>query len=73
MAEPEPVNVAVDGEGQPVRVGGRHVAAVREWWLIEDRWWTTSPIRRHYWEIVDERGSSITVFRQPDGVWRTHS
>lgn len=72
LAEPEPVKVTLDKDGRPTAVGGRPVAAVREWWLVEDRWWTTSPIQRHYWELVDDRGSSITVFRQPDDVWRAH-
>lgn len=73
LAEPEPVAVTLNKDGRPTAVAGRPVAAVREWWLVEDRWWTTSPIQRHYWELIDDRGSSITVFRQPDDVWRTHS
>ena len=72
LAEPAPISVTLDKAGRPVEVAGRSVAAVREWWLVEDRWWTTSPIQRHYWELIDERGSSITVFRQPDDVWRAH-
>lgn len=73
LAEPEPVAVRIDQKGRPTEVAGRPVTAVREWWLVEDRWWTTAPIQRHYWELIDDRGSSITVFREPDDVWRSHS
>jgi hypothetical protein len=73
LAEPEPVSVRLDRQGRPAEVGGKPVVAIREWWLIEDRWWTAAPVQRHYWELVDDRGSSITVFRQPDDVWRAHS
>ena len=34
-------------------VGRRgRVEAIREEWLVEDRWWTSAPLRRHYFELV---------------------
>lgn len=56
--------------GRPVRVGGRGIESVREEWLIEDRWWTSSPLRRHYFELVLEGGRCLTVFHDlAQGGW----
>jgi CO dehydrogenase/acetyl-CoA synthase delta subunit len=35
---------------------------VRESWLVEDRWWTDRPLRRHYWEVVTVSGRDEVVF-----------
>jgi CO dehydrogenase/acetyl-CoA synthase delta subunit len=53
-------------------VDGRSVDAVRESWLIEDRWWTERPLRRHYWEIVTTCGRNEVVFADlfSDRWWR---
>ena len=40
----------------------REVDAVRESWLIEDRWWTEKPLRRRYWEVVTTCGRDEVVF-----------
>lgn len=50
------------GAGAPAQVNGERVDAVRESWLVEDRWWTESPLRRRYWEVVSARGSNLVVF-----------
>ncbi|MBK5115485.1 MAG: hypothetical protein JJE23_01045 [Thermoleophilia bacterium] len=52
-------------EGVPALVGQRRlgVEAIREEWLVEDRWWTYSPLRRHYFELVLESGRCVTIFR----------
>jgi len=56
--------------GKPHRIGGRGVEAIREEWLIEDRWWTASPLRRHYFEIVTGGGRCLTVFHDlHEGGW----
>ena len=49
--------------GRPCAVGGEAVEAVRESWLVEDRWWTDRPLRRRYWELVGVRGRNMVVFR----------
>ena len=56
--------------GRPLAVDGQPVAHVRESWLIQDRWWTTQPLRRRYWELVSERGRDLVVFHDlTDGRW----
>ncbi|MFZ0042224.1 MAG: hypothetical protein WAK93_13020 [Solirubrobacteraceae bacterium] len=62
MSVPRRVAVRVDDDGQPLIVDGREVDAVRESWLIEDRWWTERPLRRRYWEIVTTCGRDEIVF-----------
>jgi hypothetical protein len=46
----------------PVAVGRSAVDAVREQWLVEDRWWTGRPLRRRYYELVTTDGASVVVF-----------
>jgi hypothetical protein len=54
----------------PAEVDGEAVEAMRESWLVEDRWWTGRPLRRRYWELVGVRGRNIVVFRDlRSGGW----
>ena len=58
-----------------VIVGGRRrsVTAIREDWLVQDRWWTDEPVDRHYYELVIEPGRVIVTFRDTrTGVWYAH-
>jgi len=48
--------------GLPAGVDGVAVAAVREDWVVEDRWWTAQPVRRRYFEVVLADGRDLTVF-----------
>jgi hypothetical protein len=59
---PRPVNVRVDAESRPEAVGRTAVEAVREEWLVEDRWWTGRPLRRRYLELVTADGADRVVF-----------
>jgi hypothetical protein len=77
LAQPWPIEPGVDDDGHPVtipprrRVGRRTnfrargiaVAHERERWVVEDRWWTGSPVRRRYFELVLTDGSNVTVFQ----------
>jgi hypothetical protein len=45
-------------------VEGATVEAIREEWLVEDRWWTSQPLRRHYFELAMCDGRGLTVFRR---------
>jgi CO dehydrogenase/acetyl-CoA synthase delta subunit len=63
IAEPRRVTVRADDAGVPLQVDGRIVDAVRESWLVEDRWWTERPLRRRYWEVVTVCGRNVVVFR----------
>jgi hypothetical protein len=73
LAEPSPARVRARDDGRPVSVDGRLVDAVRESWLVEDRWWTDAPLRRRYWEVVTTCGRDLVVFRDLEGRrWFTH-
>lgn len=70
LGAPRPATVRMGPGGRPETVGGRRVEAVRESWVIEDRWWTPSPVRRRYWEVVTADGRNLVVFRELDkGRW----
>ncbi len=70
LYRPRPATVEVDREDTPIRVAHKRVEAVREDWLVEDRWWTERPLRRRYMEIVTDDGASVVVFRDlASGRW----
>ncbi len=62
---PRPARVLADGDGVPVEVGSVAVEAVREEWLVEDRWWTPKSLQRRYFEVVLADGRNVVVFREP--------
>jgi hypothetical protein len=67
---PRRVVVEIDPAGRPRMVEGIAVEAVREEWLVEDRWWTPNPLRRHYFELVLVDGRDVVVFRSAfSGRW----
>jgi hypothetical protein len=41
------------------------VEAIREEWLVEDRWWTPKALQRRYFEVVLADGRNMVVFREP--------
>jgi hypothetical protein len=46
------------------------VDAVREDWVVEDRWWTGTTLRRRYFEVVLRDGRNMVVFRDlEEGGW----
>lgn len=58
-----PRPIAVDAEGGiPELVAGARVESVRERWLVEDRWWSSEPLRRNYFEVVLTTGRCTVVF-----------
>jgi hypothetical protein len=58
---PKPVRVGVE-DGKPATVAGVRVEEVREFWIVQDRWWTEQPIHRHYWELITIDGRNVVVF-----------
>jgi hypothetical protein len=66
---PRRVRVDVDSEGIPAAVEGVAVEAVREEWVVEDRWWTLRRLWRHYFELILVDGRNIVVFRNSNGRW----
>jgi hypothetical protein len=72
VLQPRAVRVAAGPAGCPQQVAGHRVDAVRESWLVEDRWWTDAPLRRRYWEVVTDDGRDLVVFRdlEADGWYQ---
>ncbi len=66
---PRRVSVEADSEGVPLAVEGVEVAAVREEWVVEDRWWTLRRLWRHYFELVLADGRDLAIFRSSSGCW----
>ena len=62
--EPQRVRVRTDAVGEPATVDAVAVEAIREEWLVEDRWWTPEPLRRRYFELVLADGRNVVVFRE---------
>jgi CO dehydrogenase/acetyl-CoA synthase delta subunit len=68
LATPRRARVEADeDDGRPLAVDGRTVDAVRESWLVEDRWWNGRPVRRRYWEVVTTCGRDVVVFHDLRG------
>ena len=77
LDQPRPLHVIVSPTGLPhaIDVDGRRrqVVAIRDDWLVQDQWWTDTPIDRHYFELVVEPGRVMIAFydsRTPG--WFTH-
>ncbi|MGH2992356.1 MAG: hypothetical protein ACRDL1_02330 [Solirubrobacterales bacterium] len=67
---PQPTNVGSARGGIPRTVEAVGVEAVREEWLVEDRWWTSAPLRRRYFELALADGRCVVVFRELEsGRW----
>ncbi len=72
LGTPRPALVEVGRGGRPTAVGRRRVEAVREDWVVEDRWWTDEPLCRRYFELVLEDGRNVVVFHAlPGEDWFT--
>jgi hypothetical protein len=70
LSVPCRVAVSADRDGRPLTVERRAVDVVRESWLVEDRWWTDRPLRRHYLEVVTTCGRNEVVFHDlQSGRW----
>lgn len=66
---PAPARVKAGEDGAPVALGAVAVDAIREEWVVEDRWWTGNPLCRHYYELVLVDGRDLTVYRDRSGAW----
>lgn len=67
---PRPARIAAGRAGEPVAVDGVAVEAVREEWVVEDRWWTPQPLGRRYFELALADGRNLVVFRSTlSGRW----
>ena len=54
-------------DGVPATMEGRKVESVLEEWVIEDRWWNGTPLRRRYFELVLVDGRNVVVFHDLNG------
>ncbi len=63
LAVPRPASVQAGPGGVPMAVGGTAVEAMREDWVVEDRWWVEQSVRRRYFELVLTDGRNVVVFR----------
>ncbi len=59
---PRPLVVEPDGDGAPLRVGGRTVASVEETWRIDEGWWREEATSRRYWRVALASGRVVTIF-----------
>ena len=66
LYSPRPVAVRAGADGVPVAVAGVAVEALREHWLVDDRWWVLrGRLHREYFELVLADGRAVVVFRVP--------
>jgi hypothetical protein len=77
LGAPRPVTVDAGPGGEPraveLRGRRRRVVAIRDDWLVQDRWWTSRPVDRHYFELVLDPGRVAVVYRDaPSGGWFAH-
>ncbi len=71
---PRPVEVRAGTGGVPnaLRRDGRwlRVEGVLDRYRTDDRWWTSEPVSRAYYELLLEDGRAVTVFRdEVSGGW----
>jgi hypothetical protein len=67
---PTPATVRTGPEGAPLAVDEVAVEAVREEWVVDDRWWIPEALQRHYFDLGLVSGRSTVVFRSArDGRW----
>ena len=62
LYRPRPLAIQADGTGVPIAVGQAPVDAIREEWMIDDRWWTGRPLHRRYFDLVTADGVNRVVF-----------
>jgi hypothetical protein len=60
---PRPALIETGPDGAPTAVESVAVESIREEWLVEDRWWTPKPLKRHYFEVVLADGRDVVVFQ----------
>jgi hypothetical protein len=61
---PEPAAVSAGADGVPLSVDGVAVEALRERWLVDDRWWVPrARLHREYFELALADGRAGVVYR----------
>jgi hypothetical protein len=62
LGAPRPASIRPGRSGTPAALAGVPVESVLEEWVVEDRWWTSQPLRRRYFELVLTNGRNTVVF-----------
>ena len=62
LGAPRSAKVRAGPGGVPAALGQTAVDAVREDWVVEDRWWAGNPVSRRYFELVLADGRNVVVF-----------
>ena len=59
------VRAAAGGAPEALRRNGRWLSVDRvlDRYRTDDRWWTSEPVSRTYYELLLEDGRAVTVFR----------
>jgi hypothetical protein len=74
LSQVQPAQVEVGAAGEPARLDGRPVEQIRERWVVEEGWWTDTPVRRAYAELVLADGGLAVVFEDlVGGGWHRHT
>lgn len=67
---PSSARVETAFDGTPREVNHQPVLVLREEWRVLDRWWTSEPVSRRYFDLVLESGEHAVVFRdEASGRW----
>jgi hypothetical protein len=59
---PRLTTVEADPAGAPLAVDGADVVAIREEWVVDERWWIPEKLQRHYFELALANGRAAVVF-----------
>ena len=69
---PSAARVETGFDGTPREVHHQPVLVLREEWRVLDRWWTSEPVSRRYFDLVLESGENAVVYRDgASGGWFT--
>ena len=63
---PEPVSVEESPSGIPLSLGSkqrREVAAIEDWWRIDDEWWRADPLSRVYFTVRLASGRRLVLYK----------
>jgi hypothetical protein len=74
LKTPHAIEVEAASDGIPLRVrfGGdwQDVSLLRRPWRIDQHWWRHEPVRRDYYRVAPQDGTSLTIYHDlVSGEW----